>query len=59
MRTIFEMAWRAFRDARQRHADAQALERLDERALRDIGFETEANYRRDSMQRAAGRFWML
>ena len=57
MRTIFRMAWQAFQDARQRRADTEALEHLDERALRDIGFETEANSRRESL-RSAMRFGM-
>ena len=58
MRTIFRLAWKAFQSTQQQRADAQALEDLDERTLRDIGFESEANHRRESLRRAAARFRM-
>jgi hypothetical protein len=59
MRTIFRRAWLAFQAARQRRADADSLEHLDEHALRDIGFEPEANFRREALNRAAMRLRML
>lgn len=59
MRSIFRLAWKAFQSTQQRRADAQALDQLDERTLRDIGFEFEANLRRESLHRTAARFRMF
>jgi uncharacterized protein YjiS (DUF1127 family) len=59
MRTIFTLAWKAFQSAQQRRASAQALDELDERTLRDIGFDAEANARREHLRHAAARFRML
>lgn len=43
MKRVIRLAWNAFVAARRARATARALERLDERTLRDIGLEREAN----------------
>ena len=43
MRTLFKIAIDAFAAARQKRVRENLLEQLDERTLRDIGLEHEAN----------------
>ena len=43
MKRVISLAWSSFVAARRARATARALERLDERTLRDIGLEREAN----------------
>jgi hypothetical protein len=47
MKRIFRLAWDAFESARRSRATARAIEHLDERTLRDIGLDHEANRVRD------------
>lgn len=55
MKRIFRLAWGTFESARRSRAVARALEHLDERTLRDIGLESEANRVRERT-RIAARF---
>lgn len=55
MKRIFRLAWDAFAAARQERARARIFEQLDERTLRDIGLEGEANRARERT-RLATRF---
>ena len=55
MKRIFRLAWDAFESARRSRATARAIEHLDERTLRDIGLEGEANRVRER-SRVAMRF---
>ena len=58
MRTLFKIAIEAFASARQKHVRARLLEQLDERTLRDIGLEHEANRARARSRAAFMRFGM-
>jgi uncharacterized protein YjiS (DUF1127 family) len=53
MKRIFRLAWDAFESARRSRATSRALEHLDERTLRDIGLENEANRVRQRTRLAA------
>ena len=47
MKRFFHLAWNAFSAARLSRARARLMDELDERTLRDIGMETEANRARE------------
>jgi hypothetical protein len=47
MKRIFRLAWAAFAAARLERARARMIEQLDERTLRDVGLEFEANRARE------------
>jgi hypothetical protein len=55
MKRIFRLAIDAFMTARQERARARLTSQLDERTLRDIGMEQEANRARER-NRLALRF---
>jgi len=55
MKRIFRLAVDAFIAAREEHARARLVSQLDERTLRDIGLEHEANRARERT-RLAMRF---
>jgi len=57
VKTFFKLAIEAFKNARLERARAQVIEQLDERTLRDIGLDTEANRARERT-RLAFRFGM-
>jgi uncharacterized protein YjiS (DUF1127 family) len=56
VKRIFSLALDAIAAARQRRARAQLLAQLDERTLRDIGLEHEANRARASSRQLFMRF---
>jgi hypothetical protein len=58
MRTLFQIAIDAFAAARQKRVRERLLEQLDERTLRDIGLEHEANRARSRARQAYMRFGM-
>jgi uncharacterized protein YjiS (DUF1127 family) len=58
MRTLFKIAIEAFAAARQKRVRTRLLEQLDERTLRDIGLEHEANRARARSRAAYMRFGM-
>ena len=58
MKRIFRLAWDAFTAARLERARARMIEQLDERTLRDIGLEVEANHARNRARRVDLRFGM-
>ena len=58
MRTLFKTVIEAFAAARQKRARVRLLEHLDERTLRDIGLEHEANRARARSRAAFMRFGM-
>ena len=43
MKRMFRLAWDAFAAARLERSRARIIDNLDERTLRDIGLEVEAN----------------
>ncbi len=47
MLRIFKLACDAVLDVQRKRANARLLEQLDERTLRDIGLETQANIARE------------
>jgi hypothetical protein len=55
MKRILRLAWEAFAAARLERARARMVEQLDERTLRDVGLEIEANRARER-SRFAMRF---
>lgn len=55
MKRIFRLAVQAYAAAQEERARAQLVSRLDERTLRDIGLEHEANRARERT-RVAMRF---
>ena len=55
MKRIFRLAVEAFVAAREERARAQLVSQLDERTLRDIGLEQDANRARERT-RVAMRF---
>ena len=55
MKRIFRLAVEAFVTAREVRARARLVSQLDERTLRDIGLEQEANHARER-NRLAMRF---
>ena len=56
MRTLFKIAIDAFAAARQKRVRTRLLEQLDERTLRDIGLEHEANRARARTRQLYMRF---
>lgn len=48
MLRIFRLAYDAAINAQSQRATTRLIQELDERTLRDIGFEAEANARRDA-----------
>ena len=47
MLRIFRLAYDAVLDVQRKRANARLLDQLDERTLRDIGLETQANIARE------------
>jgi len=47
MLRIFKLAYDAVLDLQRKRANARLLDQLDERTLRDIGLETQANIARE------------
>jgi len=47
MLRIFKLAYDAVLDVQRKRANARLVEQLDERTLRDIGLETQANIARE------------
>ncbi|HYI85712.1 MAG TPA: DUF1127 domain-containing protein [Burkholderiales bacterium] len=58
MMKILNVVLDAFAEARRKRAQARLLQHLDERTLRDIGLEVEANYARNRARRVDVRFGM-
>jgi len=58
MRSLLKIAIDALAAARQKRARTRLLEQLDERTLRDIGLEHEANRARTRSRQAYMRFGM-
>jgi hypothetical protein len=56
MMKILNVVLDAFVEARRKRAQARLLQHLDERTLRDIGLEVEANYARNRARRIDVRF---
>ena len=56
MTRMLKLAFDTFVSAREKHAQNRLLETLDERTLRDIGLEHQANRARERMLRAYVRF---
>jgi uncharacterized protein YjiS (DUF1127 family) len=56
VKRILSLAFDAFAEARQRRARARLLAQLDERTLRDIGLEHEANRARARSRQQLMRF---
>jgi len=55
---ILNLVFDAFAEARRKRAQARLLRHLDERTLRDIGLEHEANHARERSKRIDLRFGM-
>ncbi len=53
---ILNLVFDAFGEARRKRAQARLLQHLDERTLRDIGLEFEANHARERSKRIDLRF---
>lgn len=58
MTKILNLVLDAFAEARRKRAQARLLRHLDERTLRDIGLEFEANHARERSRRIDLRFGM-
>jgi hypothetical protein len=58
MHRLFKLAIELFSAAREKRARAGLLMQLDERTLRDIGLEQEANRARDRARHGFLRFGM-
>jgi uncharacterized protein YjiS (DUF1127 family) len=58
MKRIFKLAIESFINAQAQRARAALVQSLDERTLRDIGLETEANQARDRLRYGYLRFGM-
>jgi uncharacterized protein YjiS (DUF1127 family) len=58
MHSLFKVAIKLFSAARQKRARERLLTQLDERTLRDIGLEQEANRARDRARNGYLRFGM-
>jgi hypothetical protein len=56
MMKILSVVLDAFAEARRKRAQARLLQHLDERTLRDIGLEFEANHARTRARRIDLRF---
>lgn len=55
---ILNLVFDAFAKAQHKRTQTRLLQQLDERTLRDIGLEVEANYARDRARRIDARFGM-
>ena len=53
---VLNLVMEAFVAARKKRASARLLSQLDERTLRDIGLEFEANHARERARRIDVRF---
>jgi hypothetical protein len=58
VKSLFKIAIDAFAAVRERSARARLIEQLDERTLRDIGLENEANRARAKSRQLHMRFGM-
>jgi hypothetical protein len=58
MKSLLKLAIDAFTAVQEKHARARLLTELDERTLRDIGLEQEANRARDRARHGFLRFGM-
>ena len=58
MKSLFKVVIESFATAQARRARAQLMQTLDERTLRDIGLEQEANRARDRARHGFLRFGM-
>ena len=58
MKSLFKLAIESFAAAQERRARARLLTQLDERTLRDIGLEQEANRARERSRHGYLRFGM-
>jgi hypothetical protein len=56
MMKVLNLVLDAFAEARRKRAQARLLQHLDERTLRDIGLEFEANHARERSRRIDLRF---
>jgi uncharacterized protein YjiS (DUF1127 family) len=56
MMKILNVVLDYFAEARRKRAQARLLQHLDERTLRDIGLEVEANHARNRARRIDVRF---
>ena len=55
---ILNLVFDAFAKAQHKRSQTRLLQQLDERTLRDIGLEVEANHARDRTRRLDTRFGM-
>ena len=55
---ILNLMFDAFAEAQRKRSQARLFRHLDERTLRDIGLEFEANHARDRARRTDLRFGM-
>ena len=55
---FLNLVFDAFQDSQKKRAQRRLLSQLDERTLRDIGLEHEANRARDRSRRLSLRFGM-
>jgi hypothetical protein len=58
MKQILNLVIDAFSSMQKKRAQARMLAQLDERTLRDIGLEVEANHARERSRRIDLRFGM-
>jgi hypothetical protein len=58
MLRMFRLAFEALAEARQRRTRVRLLSQLDERTLRDVGLEHEANRARARSRQLSMRFGM-
>ena len=58
MQSLFKVATQLFAAAQEKRARARLLTQLDERTLRDIGLEQEANRARERARHGFLRFGM-
>jgi uncharacterized protein YjiS (DUF1127 family) len=58
MKSLFKLAIESFAAVREKRARARLLTQLDERTLRDIGLEQEANRARERSRHGYLRFGM-
>jgi len=58
MQSMLKVAFEFFAAAQERRARARLLTQLDERTLRDIGLEQEANRARERTRHSFMRFGM-
>jgi uncharacterized protein YjiS (DUF1127 family) len=58
MKSLFKLAIESFAALQEKRARARLLTQLDERTLRDIGLEPEANRARERSRHGLVRFGM-